>query len=296
VTPASEHRVRSGEVELHALLEGNGSPVVILHGFTGSCASVDGIARGLRDRHRTLRIDLIGHGASDAPTALAPYAFDRCVAQVADVVVALIEEPAHVVGYSLGGRLALALAAARPGLVKSVTTIGARAGLDDAAEREERVRDDEALAEAIERDGVPAFVERWMALPLFASQRRLGAERLARARAQRLENRAHGLANSLRGMGAGAQPPLRAGLPGLTAPACLVVGEEDERFHAIADDLAAALPDARVEVVPAAGHAAHLENEVAFLRGLREFLDAVDARAPHPTRTAAESSPRPTLR
>jgi 2-succinyl-6-hydroxy-2,4-cyclohexadiene-1-carboxylate synthase len=276
-----EHRIRSGDVELHALLEGDGTPVVILHGFTGSCASVEGIAEGLRDRHRTLRIDFIGHGASDAPAERAPYAFDRCVDQTADVLGRLVEGPAHLIGYSMGGRVALGLCVARPELVKSATAIGARAGIENAAERAQRVRDDEGLADSIERDGVPAFVARWMALPLFASQQRLGTADLARARGQRLANRAHGLANSLRAMGAGAQPRLHARLAEVRAPVCLVVGEEDERFGGISDALAGELPHARVETIPEAGHAAHLENPQAFLSVVRSFIDEVDAQQAH---------------
>jgi 2-succinyl-6-hydroxy-2,4-cyclohexadiene-1-carboxylate synthase len=278
---AHEHRVRSGGIELRALLEGDGTPVLILHGFTGSCASVEGIAHGLRDRHRTSRFDFIGHGASDAPSESQPYAFDACVEQTADVLSQLVEVPAHVIGYSMGGRIALGLCVARPDLIKSATLIGARAGIDDAAEREQRVRDDVALADAIERDGIPAFVERWMALPLFASQRRLGDERLALAREQRLTNRAHGLANSLRGMGAGAQPPLRSGLAEVRAPVSLVVGDEDERFAEIAASLAAELPHARVDIIPGAGHAAHLENPAAFLEIVHAFIDEVDRRPAH---------------
>jgi len=275
---AAEHRISTGGVELHALLEGDGTPVVILHGFTGSCASVEGIAEGLNDRHRILRIDFIGHGASDAPTEREPYDFDRCVDQIADVVSRLVGEPAHLIGYSMGGRVALGLCVARPELVKSATLIGARAGIEDAAERERRVRDDEALADSIEREGVRAFVDRWMALPLFASQRRLGAARLEGARRQRLANRAHGLANSLRAMGAGAQPPLHARLAGIGAPVCLVVGDEDDRFAGIATALAEALPHARIAKIPAAGHAAHLENPEAFLAVVRSFIFGIDAR------------------
>ena len=120
-----------------------------------------------------------------------------------------------------------------------------------------------------------------MALPLFASQRRLGAAGLARAREQRLTNRPHGLANSLRGMGAGAQPPLHARLAGVRAPVCLVVGDEDERFGGIADALAEALPAARVARIAGAGHAAHLEAPEDFLTVVRAFIDEIDACRAH---------------
>jgi pimeloyl-ACP methyl ester carboxylesterase len=83
-------------------------------------------------------------------------------------------------------------------------------------------------------------------------------------------------------MGAGAQPPLGNRLGEVRAPVCLVAGEEDARFRAIAEALALRLPRARVEIVPAAGHAAHIENPSAFLRVARHFLAEVDARSRNP--------------
>jgi 2-succinyl-6-hydroxy-2,4-cyclohexadiene-1-carboxylate synthase len=296
---AASRTIATGGVNLHAVVDGDGPPVVILHGFTGSTASMAGTAAGLRERYRVIRIDLVGHGASDAPRDGAAYRMESCVDQVAGVVDALDVRPAHFVGYSMGGRVALALCAWRPDLAASATLIGARAGIADEGERAARARDDCALADRIEREGVPSFVDRWMALPLFASQRRLGDEALAAARRERLANRSHGLALSLRGMGAGAQPPLGNQLARVRVPVCLVAGEEDTRFRSIAEDLARELPRARVEVVPAAGHAAHLENPSAFLRVVRRFLAEVEAgrQAQQPSSetspTHAERSPSP---
>jgi len=282
--------IATGGVNLHAVVEGEGTPVVILHGFTGCVASMAGTADGLRERHRVIRIDLVGHGESDAPRDGAAYRMESCVDQVAGVVDALDARPAHFIGYSMGGRVALALCAWRPELVASATLIGARGGIADEGERAARVRDDCALADRIEREGVPRFVDAWMALPLFASQRRLGEKALAAAREARLANRAHALALCLRGMGAGAQPPLCGRLGRVRAPVCLVAGEEDTRFRAIAEALSRELPRSRGEVVPAAGHAAHLENPSAFLRIARRFLGEVDANRQTP-QPPSETSP-----
>ena len=292
---ASSRRVRAGGVTLHAVEDGAGPTVVLLHGFTGCAESMAGVAAGLRRGYRTLCIDLVGHGASDAPHDLSAYRMERCVDQVADIVLALAGGPAHFLGYSMGGRVALALCAWRPELAASALTIGARAGFADARERAARVRQDEALADRIEREGVERFVDAWMALPLFASQRRLGAATLAEARVQRLANRAHGLALSLRGMGAGAQPPLHDRLRRLPMPVCLVAGEEDPLFLGIARDLADRIPDARTEVVPAAGHAAHLENTEAFLRIAERFVAEACADS-KPPQTTPEPLPAPTER
>jgi 2-succinyl-6-hydroxy-2,4-cyclohexadiene-1-carboxylate synthase len=271
--------LRAGGISLHAICEGSGPPVVILHGFTGSAAGMAEVAAGLRGDYRTIRIDLVGHGQSDAPDALSAYSMKSCVAQLADTLRSLDARPAHWIGYSMGGRVALALCAWHPELATSAVLIGARPGIAEAEARAQRIRDDEALADRIERDGVPAFVDHWMALPLFASQSRLGSEALASAREGRLANRAHGLANSLRGMGAGAQPFLGADLAQLRTPICLVVGEEDTRFETVAESLARELPRARVARIPAAGHAAHLENPDQFLRVARRFFAEVDAGA-----------------
>ncbi len=263
-------------VRLHVVDEGAGTPVVVLHGFTGACASMAGVAERLRASHRVIRVDLVGHGASDTPQDVAPYRMERCAAQLARAADRLALGPAHWLGYSMGGRAALALAVRHPRCVRSLLLVGTSAGIADAAQRALRLREDEALAERIEREGLAAFVAHWMALPLFASQARLGEDALAEARAQRLANRAHGLANSLRGMGSGAQPPLHAALALLAAPACFVAGAEDAKFGGIARELAALLPNGRAETISGAGHAAYLEAPDAFARLALDFFAEVE--------------------
>jgi 2-succinyl-6-hydroxy-2,4-cyclohexadiene-1-carboxylate synthase len=270
-------------VRLHAELEGEGPPLLLLHGFTGSTRSMESLAAGLRDRHRVIRLDLIGHGRSEAPRELAPYAMERCVDQVAAALDVLGVERVHVLGYSMGGRVALALAALRAEKLHSAILIGARAGIEEPSEREKRRRADEALAARIEEEGVEAFVDRWMALPLFASQRRLGTPVLAAARAQRLANRAHGLARSLRGMGAGAQPCLHDRLEDVRIPVLLAVGAEDLKFGVIARNLSARLANSELALIPEAGHAAHIENPDAFLKAARGFLARVACGEDAPT-------------
>jgi 2-succinyl-6-hydroxy-2,4-cyclohexadiene-1-carboxylate synthase len=267
----------AAELALHAIDEGRGTPVLVLHGFTGSALSMEAVAAGLRDEHRVLRLDLVGHGASPAPATPTEYSMQRCVAQIAAALDAHGIDRAHVVGYSMGGRAALALAAWRPQRVRSALLVGTSAGLADPTARAARVRDDEALADRIERDGLEAFVDAWMALPLFASQKRLGDDALAAFRAQRLCNRTHGLANSLRGMGSGAQPPLQSCLPQIEIPTLLLHGDEDAKFASIAEEIAAALPRGRCAAVRNAGHACHLEAADEFLERARAFIAECEA-------------------
>lgn len=259
---------------LHVTSRGTGTPVVLLHGFTGSGESMEGVAAGLADDHAVHSPDLLGFGRSDAPDVPAAYTMSRCLTQLCALQDALRLGPAHWIGYSMGGRVALSLAAAQPERLRSLVLVGASPGLADAAAREARVRHDESLARRLLEQGLEAFVDGWMAQPLFASQQRLGEAALARARAQRLRNRPEVLAASLRGMGTGVMPPLHDALPRIRVPVLLVVGEEDEKFRAIAADMARALPDARLAVIAEAGHAAHLEQPAAFAAQVRSFLSA----------------------
>jgi 2-succinyl-6-hydroxy-2,4-cyclohexadiene-1-carboxylate synthase len=281
-----ELRIPAAGVSLRGIDEGSGEPVLVLHGFTGRSESMEGVAAGLREDFRVLRLDLVGHGESDAPEDPAAYGMERCVEQVEACLDALALPRVHVLGYSMGGRTALALAARRPGRVRSLVMVGASAGIAAPEARTERVRADEALALDIEREGLAAFVERWMALPLFASQARLGPAFLAAAREERLRNDPRGLARSLRGMGGGAQPPLHDALPGLDLPVLLAVGALDEKFRGIADALAARLPRARIATIEEAGHACHLEQPERFLEAARGFL-----REHGGDRTAAAPAP-----
>ncbi len=252
---------------------GSARPIVLLHGFTGGAESMATIAAELACDRPVARLELVGHGESDAPEDVACYAMPACVEHVHAAIAGLGFARPHVLGYSMGGRTALSAAIARPDAFASVVLVGATAGIADPVARDERALADRALADRIERDGLEAFVDHWMALPLFASQKRLGEAALARARAERLRQRPRGLAQSLRGMGAGAQPPVFDGLGKLRRPVLLVVGEEDAKFRDIAASLVEALPDATTEIIPEAGHAAHLEQPAACGRRVAAFLE-----------------------
>ncbi len=290
MSPREERLVAAGDVSLWVESVGEGCPVVLLHGFTGSAQSMASTAAALGDGYETHCVELVGHGRSDAPEALCHYEMASCVSQLLAVFDALELACPHVIGYSMGGRAALSLGVAQPQRVASCLLVGASPGIDDACQRAARVRADEALAARILSDGIESFVERWMAQPLFASQRRLGREALARARAQRLLNRPHALAASLRGMGTGAMPPLHDALSKLVTPVCLVVGEEDAKFEAIARDIGQRLPNGRVECLEQAGHAAHLESPHEFARLARRFFAAVAAQADSNAPRGAHSS------
>jgi len=251
---------------------GSGEPVVLLHGFTGSAASWGRFGDLLAERFTTIAVDLPGHGKTDSPEELRHYRMDQCVDDLTTLLRELGQERASWLGYSMGGRTALHVAAAAPQVVEKLVLIGASAGLDCMEDRIARTAADNLLADRIEREGVEAFVDYWQSIPLFATQRGLSAE-VATVRSGRLANTATGLANSLRGMGTGAQEPLHHRLPAMTMPALAMAGELDAKFTEIARQLAASMPQARFLAVPGAGHAAQLEAPGFCASAIIDFLD-----------------------
>lgn len=265
-------RVRVGAVHLHVTLTGRGEPLILLHGFTGSGTQWAGQSEAYAAHFRTVAVDLLGHGRSDAPADPARYRMERCVADLLALMDGLDIRQARWLGYSMGARVALALALAHPQRVKALVLEGGSPGIADPVRRRQRIAQDEALAERLERDGIEAFVDMWMRQPLFASQARLGPAALAEARTARCANSAVGLANTLRGLGTGAQEPLWARLSTVTAPTLLVVGEEDTKFRDIAAAMLPRMRGATMAVIPEAGHAAHIENPLAFNACVLGFL------------------------
>jgi 2-succinyl-6-hydroxy-2,4-cyclohexadiene-1-carboxylate synthase len=251
---------------------GAGPPLVLLHGFTGSGALWRAHAAALAGRCRVIAPDLLGHGDSDAPPDPARYAMPWALADLAALLDALGVGRAALLGYSLGGRVALAFAVEHPARVAALVLEGASPGIADPDERAARRAADAALAVRLERDGVAAFVDAWMAQPLFATQASLPDAVRAAARAQRLRNDPVGLAACLRGLGTGSQPSYWHRLHALSMPVLLLAGAHDAKFQALARAMRESIPDATLRVVPGAGHTTHLENPAAFQRLARGFL------------------------
>jgi 2-succinyl-6-hydroxy-2,4-cyclohexadiene-1-carboxylate synthase len=234
--------------------------LILVHGFTQTAASWDAIEYRLTALgHEVLALDAPGHGAHH-DTHLGLW-------KGADLLAAEGGRGTWV-GYSMGGRLALHVALAHPDNVERLVLIGVTAGLDTVAERIERQSSDELLAEELERDGLDAFLSRWLAQPLFATLPEDSAGLDARRR-----NTVAGLAAALRLMGTGAQDPLWDRLSELRAPTMVVTGSLDEKFTALAHRLVAVLPDAHIASMNGCGHACHLEAPDAFVGLLDAFVN-----------------------
>jgi 2-succinyl-6-hydroxy-2,4-cyclohexadiene-1-carboxylate synthase len=265
-------------LRLHVARSGSGPPLVLLHGFTGSAETWAPLRAALGAAHTAIAVDLPGHGRSTAPGDPSRYELRRFADDLARVLDALAIERVALLGYSMGGRAALRFALRHPERVAALILESASPGIADPAQRADRLTVDRELADTIERDGIDAFVTRWERLPLWESQRALPDAVRASVRAQRVANRPDGLANSLRGAGAGIDEPVLDRLTTISAPTLLVAGALDERYVALGRTMERALPNARLAIVLEAGHAVHLEQPVRFLDAVATFLRDVRFR------------------
>jgi 2-succinyl-6-hydroxy-2,4-cyclohexadiene-1-carboxylate synthase len=269
--------MRLNDLDFHVEIEGqaSGPPLLLLHGFTGSTRAWDAVRPAIAAFARVVSIDLIGHGRSAAPGDAERYTLDWCTRDLCALLDELGLGAVDVLGYSMGGRVALHFAVQAPERVRRLILESASAGIEDDAERRRRIDSDNALAERILRDGIEAFVAEWEHLPVLALAPHVAMDVRLRQTAQRLQNDPCGLANSLRGMGAGRQAPLWAVLPDLQSSVGIIVGERDARYHQLGERLHALLPRSDLAVVPAAGHTVHIDQPAAFVGQVRSALEDV---------------------
>ena len=220
--------------------------VTFVPGFMQRGEAWQPVAGALAERYRVKCLDF------------ATWTFEERVAEV--------PTDGAVVGYSMGGRIALHAALRTPAGLDTLVLIGVSAGVEDRAERRRR---DEELAAWIEQRSIEEVVERWESQPVFASQ---SQELRERQRLGRLSHDPRMLAQLLRSAGQGATEPVWDRLPTLRCPVLLIAGEDDHRYVAAAHRMADRLPDGRVCVVPGAGHAPQLEQPALVAKLLDEYL------------------------
>lgn len=250
-----------------------GKPLVVfLHGFLGSADDWAEVLPAFETSFRCATVDLPGHGRSFKDTGGTPCSFLDAATALVEVIEAIDVPSFSLVGYSMGGRLALYIASIYAMRVDRLVLESASPGLRTASERAERRDRDEHWARLLETIPLDAFVRQWYEQPLFASLTRQPDRREALI-ARRLRNTPRGLADSLRGMGAGAQAPLWDELTANTIPTLLVAGEDDAKFVALGREMEAACAAARLTAIPGAGHCVHHESPSAYTEVVKAFLE-----------------------
>ncbi len=259
-------------LRLHVTRAGTGPPLLLLHGFTGSSETWNALRATLGTAWTTLTMDLAGHGRSGAPNDPSFYTLEAQTNHVLRALDTLGLQHVSVLGYSLGGRVALRFALEHPARVTALILESTSPGIADPEERAERQAADSALASSIEQEGIAAFVDRWERLPMWDSQAALSPETRGQLHVQRMRNDPLGLANSLRGAGAGADPPQLDRLARLRVPTLLIAGALDDKFVALSQLMERTITGARLTIVADAGHAVHLERPETFAQLVENFL------------------------
>jgi 2-succinyl-6-hydroxy-2,4-cyclohexadiene-1-carboxylate synthase len=236
--------------------------LVLLHGFTHTGATWSPVIKALGERYIAIAPDIRGHGSASEREPIT-------LQDVIDDVDQLVEgERFTLVGYSMGGRIALHVALMLRGRIERLVLIGASPGIAEGNERDTRRQADEDLAHWIETAAsIERVARRWEKTPVLEGQ---PPDVAAFVHANRLLCTPEGLARALRALGTGALPSAWEHLGQLAMPVVLIVGERDEKFIAVAEEMAAAINWCEVIVVPGVGHAVHLEDPEAVASVLKK--------------------------
>lgn len=267
------------------------APLILVHGFAQSAHSWERVAPLLTQHRRVYAFELVGHGGSQVPLSPLPYVLDaqgeallafmesvtRCASAKSGGMYSIARAGAgsvvpKVVGYSMGGRVALAAAHYNPQAFGALVLESAGLGPATSGERSAFAKRDAANALSLREAGIEAFMNRWELLPLFATQRSLPQDVRARVRAGRLANDAEALARTFEHAGQHGMPARSATLETLKeltkngVPVLYLAGAQDEKYRALAEELSATL--IQTQVVQRAGHNIHLEAPDAFVAAL----------------------------
>jgi 2-succinyl-6-hydroxy-2,4-cyclohexadiene-1-carboxylate synthase len=246
-------------------------PLLFLHGFMGCGEDWLPLAEALADQFYCLMPDLPGHGRHLALPLDQPLHFQNIVLSLERFLDELALEQVSLVGYSMGGRLALYTAVTLPGRVQALALEGANPGLAEDQARRQRASLDDDYAELLLTEGVDRFMERWYDLALFSSLKARPAL-LAALKAGRRQNDPRWLAKIISELSPGRQPALWERLEKLSMPVLFMAGALDTKYTTLALELKVRLPQAEVALIPGAGHNIHLEQPELFVRRLRAFL------------------------
>ncbi len=242
---------------------------VLLHGYTQNSLCWGNFADALRQHFDILLVDLPGHGKTSA--AYDEASLDETAQLVNETVAPYVKKQSCLlVGYSMGGRVALHTLLDDASYWRAAVVIGTHPGIRDVSQRQQRQKQDTATAEKLVSQGLDAFLDDWFALDLFAN-----LDVKMQAKSARMTNRIDGLVACLRYRGTGVQEPLWQRLKEVEVPLFALAGGCDAKYVALAQELADIMPNGQQITIAAAGHSAHLEQPDQCVAVIQTFYSAV---------------------
>jgi 2-succinyl-6-hydroxy-2,4-cyclohexadiene-1-carboxylate synthase len=244
-----------------------------LHGFTGSGADFGPLVNGLPQGGSFEAPDLPGHGLSAKWSSADCVSMDACDAMLLERIQGLKNRRVVLMGYSMGGRVALHFASRFSHLLDAIVLIGANPGILDETQRKQRLSWEQELCTRLVDDGVPGFMAYWQELAIIRSQQTLPPKLLQAMQARRAQALAEGLIQSIRGMGTGSMRPLWRALPHIQCPLLFCAGEEDSKYRSLGEQVVSRVQNGKLGVIRGnVGHAAHLEGLEFFGNVLRDWF------------------------
>lgn len=244
--------------------------MLFLHGFLGSCHDFDEAIVFLSKNFYCLSVDLPGHGKTQVLGGKEYYTIPKIAEGLIDLLNELKIHQCLLVGYSMGGRIALYLTLHFSDRFCQVILESTSPGLKTEIERQERLKKDEQLAQELETINLDLFLEKWYDQPLFKSFN--NHPNFQKVLAKRLNNNPLELAKSIRYCSLGLQASLWEKLKTNNIPVVLLVGELDQKFVAINQQMASLSPSITLEIIPNCGHNIHVENINKFVQIIGEWF------------------------
>lgn len=247
-----------------------------LHGFLGTCAEFYHIVPHLTDHINPVLVDHLGHGESDKPDQSGRYETPELVADIIEITKSFSDKPVYLMGYSMGGRLALQTAIQHPERLRGLILESANPGIEDTEKRAARMNEDEGRASEVESN-FRQFVYEWNKLPLFQSGQNVDDSkdpgRLRQLRILQEMQEPGGVAAMLKGFGTGVMPVIAdLELQKFDQPVLLIAGKRDGKFVEIQNRMMDKLPKTRLEIVSESAHRVHIDQPNAYIHALRNFF------------------------
>lgn len=243
--------------------------IMLLHGFLSSKESMRGVADGLSDLRNVILVDLPGFGGTNSTS------HDYRMEHIASGLITIADRhninTFDVLGYSMGGRTALALTVHFPKRIEKCILESASPGIASAKKKAERLLIDQQRSELIVNDYYE-FIKFWQDMPLFQTQKQVDASLLKVQHEERLQQIPTEAADSLLKYGTGVQASYWNHLNGLQNEFILITGSDDKKFIGIAHSMSERLKDAKLDIVDHCGHNVHLENYEAYINIVRQYL------------------------
>lgn len=259
-------------VSYHVESCGDGFPLLLLHGFTGDYSTWSSFCGDWGKHSKLIMPDILGHGKTDSPHDTKRYSIELLAKDLNSLLHVMGISQVDLLGYSMGGRLALTFAILYPEKVRRLILESSSPGLPTKEEQDFRCMKDNELAEFILEKGVLSFVEYWENIPLFSTMKRQPDQVKEMIRKQRLSNNPRGLAGSLKGMGTGVQPSWWKNLQSIEHQVLLVTGDLDTKFCFIAEKMMGMLKKGTWMTISNSGHANHVEEREKFATIVSDFL------------------------